>query len=272
MHDGDDAGKLSIGILYPTDLSEDLSMIALYRQWFEKRGHRVTLGSPYNLHPAQPEGVALFDTPIDILMRHYKTDWWGERIPTWIDEEEYDDPDPLAREIRLLLDADASGTITIVNPFGAVVTQNKLTMAYFWGNIEQFSEEGERTIRSYIPPTFPLRDIDPSSLPKDRWVLKSDYGCEGDEVIVGPMVSEEIWNASLAAAKPERWIAQEYFEIAPVDGHLLPNYGVYLIGGEAAGIFTRLSSRATDYSAATAPTFVIPEKSTSDSNPKPGIA
>ena len=98
-------------------------------------------------------------------------------------------------------------------------------------------------------------------------MLKSDYGCEGDEVIVGPMVSEEIWSASLAAAKPERWVAQEYFEIAPLEGHLLPNYGVYLIGGRAAGIFTRLSSQATDYSAVTAPTFILPGKSATGSNP-----
>src|SRR3954468_21697879 len=35
------AGPLSIGIVYPTEMTEDLSMVLLYRQWFEKRGFRV---------------------------------------------------------------------------------------------------------------------------------------------------------------------------------------------------------------------------------------
>jgi hypothetical protein len=39
-----------VGIVYPTELSEDLSMIAIYQQWLEARGCRVILGSPYNLH------------------------------------------------------------------------------------------------------------------------------------------------------------------------------------------------------------------------------
>ena len=34
----------TIGILYPTEMTEDLSMIAIYREWLEARGCRVVLG------------------------------------------------------------------------------------------------------------------------------------------------------------------------------------------------------------------------------------
>jgi glutathionylspermidine synthase len=245
----------SVGILYPTDLPEDLSMIALYRQWFEKRGCAVTLGSPFNLHHAPGGGITMFGNPIDIMLRHYKTDWWGERIPAWSDEPDYNDPDPLDEQLRLALDADAAGTLTVINPFGAVVTQNKLTMAFLWNNIELFSEETRHAIRAYIPETHRLLDVDRATTTREEWVLKSDYGCEGDEVVVGRDVDDAIWSASLELATPERWIVQRYFHAAHIEGDLVPNYGVYLIAGRAAGIFTRLSSRATDYSAVVAPTF-----------------
>jgi glutathionylspermidine synthase len=249
-------GPLSIGILYPTDLPEDLSMIALYRRWFERRGHTVTLGSPYNVAATESDRVALFDTPIDILIRHYKTDWWGERVPAWSDEEEYNDPEPIDLPLRLLLDADASGRVAVINPFGAVVTQNKLTMAFMWDNLELFSPESRETITTYIPETRRLCDVAAAELAKDEWVLKSDYGCEGDEVVIGRSVDDTIWSTSLAAAKPERWIVQRYFEAAPIEGDQVPNYGVYVIGGQAAGIFSRLSSHATDYGAVVPPTYV----------------
>lgn len=250
------AAQPSIGILYPTDLPEDLSMIALYRRWFEARGHSVTLGSPYNLHRTPEGGVALFEHPIDIMIRHYKTDWWGERIPAWNDEEDYDDPDPLEIPLRLILDADAAGTLTVVNPFGAVVTQNKLTMAFLWNEADGFSPESQQAIRSFIPETHRLCDLDPAALAKDEWVLKSDYGCEGDEVVIGRDVGDDIWRRSLEAAIPERWIAQRYFEIMPDGSGMSPNYGLYLIGGRASGVFTRLSPRSTDYHAVVPPTFI----------------
>src|SRR6185369_14529494 len=38
-----------VGIVYPTELTEDLSVIRLYKRWVEATGRRVVLGSPYNL-------------------------------------------------------------------------------------------------------------------------------------------------------------------------------------------------------------------------------
>lgn len=248
--------KPTIGILYPTDLPEDLSMIALYRSWFESRGHRVILGSPYNIHPRTDGGIALFDLPVDLLIRHYKTDWWGERVPAWDDEDDYIDPDPLDPQTIQTLEADAAGMLTVINPFGSVVTQNKFSISFLWDQIDRFSPRSQEAIRRYVPVTRRLDDLDRSSLPKEEWVLKSDFGCEGEEVVIGRYASDEIWQKSLEQASRGRWVAQRYFNAAMVEDDMIPNYGVYIIGGEVAGLFTRLANKATDYTSVVGPTFV----------------
>ncbi|MBI4640937.1 MAG: hypothetical protein HY731_09595 [Candidatus Tectomicrobia bacterium] len=134
---------------------------------------------------------------IDILFRHYKTDWWGERFPVWSDAEEFPDPEPLDLQLRQVLEAELENRVTVVNPFGAVLTQNKLTMAFCWQKIALFSPESHKSIRLYIPETYRLCDIAANSLSKADWVLKSDYGCEGDEVIAGGLSTSTIRMATL---------------------------------------------------------------------------
>lgn len=248
----------SVAIIYPTDMPEDLSMIALYRGWLEARGCTVVLGSPYNLGLDAERRVTVLGQPIDLILRHYKTDWWGERETIWDNQTPYPDPDPLARELLLLLEAENEGRVAVVNPFGAVVTQNKLSMALMWERQELFSAQARGWIVEHIPETRRLAPLEVEQLPREQWVLKSDYGCEGDSVVVGPFVKPADWRLALTSAIKRHWVAQRYFEVAPLDAAtpLLPNYGVYLLGGRAAGLFTRLSQRATDYTSTTAPTFV----------------
>jgi glutathionylspermidine synthase len=261
---GEVARPERIGILYPTDQPEDLSLVALYRSWFEKRGCRVVLGSPYNLGLASNGCVTLIDEPIDLLVRHYKTDWWGEREVIWSNQEAYPDPDPLERELSLLLAAERAGRVTVVNPFGAIVAQNKLSLAFIWEHRASFSPESRQWIEDYLPETHRLIDLDPASLKREEWVIKSVYGCEGDSVIVGPFVTAEVWNQAIEHLVPRQWIAQRYFEVASFkqpsgqDDEYpgwRPNHGVFIIAGRAAGIYTRLSPQATDYRAITVPIF-----------------
>jgi glutathionylspermidine synthase len=252
-------GTPTVGIIYPTELTEDLSMITLYSEWFADRGLPVVVGSPFNLHRRADGRLLLFDTPIDIIVRHYKTDWWSERIPVWLDEDDFQDSDPLDRELLDIIGAETDGRIAVVNPFGAVVTQNKLAMAFCWEHIELFSPESQHAIHSYLPETRRLSDRIQTPLEQHEWTLKSDYGCEGDEVIIGQQVSPEIWEQSIDMAVAHRWIAQRYFDAAADTQGMIPNYGVYLIAGKTAGIFTRLAPKATDYHAVTAPTFIRPE-------------
>jgi len=247
----------TVGLVYPTELSEDLSMIAIYRKWLEARGCRVVLGSPYNLHACHA-GVGMFGEPLDLVIRHYKTDWWGERDVVWNDAAPYRDPEPLEGPLRLLLEAEYDGRVTVVNPFGTVVTQNKLSLALMWEAMGQFSSLARRWIRRYIPETYRMTQMPLDDLANNRhmWVLKSAYGCEGDETVCGPYVSDAEWRDTLAQAIPEFWICQRFFSVAPEPNGCHPNYGVYLVGGRSAGFYTRLSVAATDEWAMTAPTYV----------------
>ncbi len=247
-------------IIYPTDMPEDLSMIALYRQWLETRGCEVVLGSPYNLGLDAQRRVTVLGKPVELIIRHYKTDWWGERELIWENQTPYPDPDPLERELLLLLEAENEGHVTVVNPFGAVVTQNKLAMALMWERQELFSAQAREWIVEHIPETRRLAVLDAEHLPREEWVLKSDYGCEGDSVVIGAFTKPSDWRLVFATTIKKHWVAQRFFEVAPVveaENKLLPNYGVYLLGGRAAGLFTRLSQQATDYTSVTAPTFVV---------------
>jgi glutathionylspermidine synthase len=243
-------------IIYPTDLPEDLSMIACYRAWLTERGSRVTLGSPYNLRADREGRVYALGDAVDLIVRHYKTDWWGEREPIWLNQPPYNDPEPLDRELLPLLEAERAGMVTVVNPFGAVLTQNKFALAFMWDHRDLFSPQSREWIEAYLPETHRLCDMDRNTLRREEWVLKSVYGCEGDSVICGPFVTEHDWQTLQPMIDDRHWIAQRFFDVAPLEGGLLPNYGVYVIGGLAAGYYTRLSAKSTDYLAVTAPTYI----------------
>ena len=85
----------TVAIIYPTDLPEDLSMIALYTEWLEENGCRMLLGSPFNLTFDSEQRVFVLNAQVEVMIRHYKTDWWGERETVWSDEPAYLDSEPL---------------------------------------------------------------------------------------------------------------------------------------------------------------------------------
>ena len=259
-----------VGFVYPTEFSEDLSMMALYRRWFEGRGWRVVLGSPFNLCATSDGGVALFGSRCDVLLRHDKTDWWGERLPVWRDEPVFSDPGPLLGPLGLVLGAVLRGRVGVVNPFGAVLAQNKLTFAFMWEEMNRFPVWAQQIIRRFVPRTLRMEGLAPGTLLGERmgWVLKSDYGCEGAEVVVGAEVDDGLWATAVRQAVPQRWIAQERFCPCRDQDGAAVNYGVYLIGGKAAGLFCRIQATATDRRAVTAPVLVAraPEEARSASD------
>jgi hypothetical protein len=251
----------SVGIIYPTEMTEDLGLVALYRRWLEARGARVTLGSPFNLRSRPDGGVAVLDTPCDVLVRHYKTDWWGERLPVWSDEPPAHDPDPLLDPLGVVARATLAGRVAVVNPFGAVVPQNKRALALLWEESARLSPAGQRAVERYLPFTVRLEAADRDALARerDRWVLKSDYGCEGEDVIVGAEVEPAVWEQTLACALPRRWVAQRRFEPRRDADGTAVNYGVYLVAGRAAGLYCRRSRGATDRTALSEAAWLVPD-------------
>lgn len=244
------------GIIYPTELPEDLSLVRLYKKTFEERGWEIVLGSPFNLEHDE-RGLVLFDSPISLVLRHYKTDWWGERQSAW-DDEELLDPQPLEEPLEAVLRALADGSVAVVNPFGAVVPQNKRAMAFMWEQIHTFSRRSQETIRAHVPVTRRLEALHVEQLvaEKDDWVLKSDYGAEGDEVVIGRLVTAEEWSESLAHARRGRWIVQRYFHAKQDAKGAAINYGVFVLAGEAAGLYARVQAGVTDDRALSAPVLV----------------
>jgi glutathionylspermidine synthase len=267
--------KKAIGIVYPTEFTEDLSVIRLYRRWLEARGYRVVLGSPYNLGLSDDRQATLFDVPVSAIVRHYKTDWWGERQSAW-DDEDLVDALPLGGPLARALTASVERRTAIINPFGAVVPQNKRSMAFMWEHIHRFSTRAKGIIEKHVPYTSRLETVHGEMLLADRegWVLKSDYGAEGEEVIVGQLVDEATWAASLTHARPGRWIAQRFFQARNIESSgdasnasdraldaLMPlsNLGVFLIGGQASGLYVRTQAGATDDGAVSVPVLIAAE-------------
>jgi len=214
----------------------------------------VVLGSPFNLCATSDGGVALFGSRCDVLLRHYKTDWWGERLPVWRDEPVFSD----SRAAAWSAWSGAGGRVArasgVVNPFGAVLAQNKLTFAFMWEEMNRFPVWAQQIIRRFVPRTLRMEGLAPGTLLGERmgWVLKSDYGCEGAEVVVGAEVDDGLWATAVRQAVPQRWIAQERFCPCRDQDGAAVNYGVYLIGGKAAGLFCRIQATATDRRAVTA--------------------
>lgn len=244
---GEGANAAPVGIIYPTEFTEDLPLVRLYRRAFAAAGHPVILGSPFNLDGDDDGTLRLFGAPIALAIRHYKTDWWTERESAF-DDEPIEDADPLTRELALVARAVEENKAAFVNPFASMLPQNKRSMAWFWEHLDHFSVETQATVRRYVPPTFRLEacDFDALRADKDDWVLKSDFGAEGGEVVVGREVSKELFAETLAHARPRRWVAQQAFRAAVDSDGLTTNFGVYLVAGRASGLYLRRQAGATD--------------------------
>jgi glutathionylspermidine synthase len=248
----------TVGLVYPTELTDDLPLVRLYRRWLEDAGYGLVLGSPYNL-TFEGGRACLFDVPIDVLLRHYKTDWWGERQSAWLEDAIVDDA-PLEKPLRAVLSAMAAGTLAVVNPLGAVVPQNKRCFALMWEQIHRFSPEVQGIIERYVPVTRRLEVMHAEQLAAQRadWVIKSDYGAEGEEVVIGREVDDATWRQALARARPGRWVAQQYFTAETDAAGASVNYGVFLVAGRASGLYARVQIGATDGRAKSAPALVRP--------------
>lgn len=248
--------RRAVALVYPTEFTEDLAVIRLYRRWLEEREWEVILGSPYNLG-WDDRGPLLFGRPFSVLFRHYKTDWWGERGSVW-DNEEIADAEALETPLKIALNAALERRAAVINPFGAVLPQNKRSMAFMWEHLGDFSPRAREIIRQHVPESARLETLDQDRLATDRdgWVLKSDYGAEGEEVIVGRLATDEAWRAALQHARRGRWMAQRYFRARENERGETVNQGVYLVAGEAAGLYARVQVGATDDRALSVPVIV----------------
>ena len=127
-----------------------------------------------------------------------------------------------------------------------------------WELIHRFSKRSQGIIEKHVPYTSRLESIHKERLFADRegWVLKSAWGAEGDEVIVGRATTDDAWRTAITSARPGRWIAQRFFRALGKGGAEPLNYGVFLVGGVASGLYVRRETSATDDGAISVPVLV----------------
>ncbi len=254
---------LNVALVYPTDLPEDLGLLEIFRRWLESRHCTVYYCSPHQLRLDEEEFCCLGDTRINLIVRHYKTDWWFAARNVWKNENSIENEtdttlqnsEDLHAPLSVVAHALAASKLRVVNSFATLLTQNKLCMALLHELKEHFSVQSREFIEAHLP--FSVRCTtqlcNQLGAEKDRWVLKSEYGCEGAETIVGAECSNEEWERCLKLIVPERWIAQEYKHFERDEDGCQTNYGVYLVEGVASGLYVRRSTVATSNAALVQP-------------------
>ena len=165
-------------------------------------------------------------------------------------------------QLALLARRVARGPCAVINPFGAVLTQNKRMMALLWEEIwTRFAPLGARESFAAICRTpRAWRRFPCARLRRKRRALGVEVGLRlrGRRGRHRRRDARRRVGATCSTTRcPTRWIAQRRFQ--PLVGRRrkrIANYGVYLVGGQAAGIFTALQSGHTDRGAICAPTLV----------------
>lgn len=246
----------TVALLYPTDIPEDMGMICTLREWLEQTGKRVILGQPQNLQLNAEGIVTLFSTPVDMIVRHFKTDWWLGGRDVWSESKHRRQPSVLLKPLSVIAQAVLANRLVVVNPFSTILTQNKLCMAFMHEYRSMFTPDTQAAIIKYIPKTVRLQpmDIEQIASTKDQWVLKSIYGCEGAEVVVGLFTQADEWVRTLRSIQPSEWIAQEYCDFITDHKNRYRNYGVYSVAGTPCGMYVRTSVSTTDNTAVVVPT------------------
>lgn len=241
-------GAPTVGLCYPTEMPEDLAHIRAWRQWLEAAGCAVALGSPFNLALAADGRAALCGVPCDVILRHYKTDWWAARASAWLGDAPPPDAEPLREPLAALLRAQHEGKTAVLNPWGSGLAQNKRALALFFERPDLFDTQLLERVRRFVPETrfaecVPFKQALDG---REAWVLKSAEGCEGDEVFVGRDCAAKDWLAALTQATPGQWVLQRAFRPRLDPQGRQTNFGVFLVEGRPSGILTRISRAATD--------------------------
>ncbi|MGN6371318.1 MAG: glutathionylspermidine synthase family protein [Phycisphaerae bacterium] len=173
----------------------------------------------------------LHGEPVEAVLRFYQAEWLAGLPRSWGWE-------------RLIV----GGETAVTNAASAVLTESK-GFPLVWDSLKTELP----TWRAHLPETRPVNGSDWRI--SDGLVLKGKYGNNGDEVVMpgsadAPTlrrVSRELW------WRPGKWVVQRRFVTRGIQtplGEMFPCLGVYVVDGEVAGIYGRLSRGAVvDYAA-----------------------
>jgi len=208
-----------VGLVSAAGFLEDAQVVHYLARRLQQRGLR-----PHCVQPSQigwQSGVASFmGRRLGAIVRFYQAEWLA-RLPT------------AAHYLR------GAGT-PVCNPATCIAIESK-RFPLVW---DALRSTGLETWRLLLP-----RTNDPREVPwqgDDAWLLKTALCNTGDTVSVRTLMSPSQWHRVARSARwfPSGWVAQERFEVLPVQtplGAVFPCVGVYTIDGRAAGAYARLS-------------------------------
>jgi len=131
------------------------------------------------------------------------------------------------------------GATPVSNPGRAALSESK-RFPLSWRDLQTPMPESTRL----FPEARAPREV--AYREHEDWVLKGTYSNCGDAVLSRRWLSQRSWRAAWARAllSPHGWVAQRRFEVVPLHtslGELTHCLGVYVIDGQVAGGYLRLS-------------------------------
>jgi len=172
--------------------------------------------------------------PISAIVRFYQIEWLCSL--------------PAAANWKQLLQATQ---IPVVNPAIAAISESKRFPLTF---------SDSPAWKDFMPECRDPRDVNASDW--DNWALKATYSNTGDRVYLCDTLPRQQRETLIKKAnrKPMQWIAQRRFQtllVQSTSGPLHPCVGVFVVDGQAAGAYVRLSThQVTDGAAKEAPLLI----------------
>ena len=233
-----------VALLHATAYSDDHQMMAYLAARLRERGARPVLASPADV--TWREGRAFlagaeWSGEADRLVRFFPADWLAEL------------PGEGWRRFY------AGSSTPVSNPATALLTQVKRA-PLVWDELRTPLP----TWRALLPETR-----DPREVPwreSEEWIIKPALGRVGEDVAIRGIITPKEWQQAqkACARRPEEWVAQRRFAIAPVElgGSIVyPCLGVYTVDGRVVGAYGRLAPRAlVDGRAADAAVLIAQER------------
>jgi hypothetical protein len=111
--------------------------------------------------------------------------------------------------------------VAMYTPEAACLLMNKRTLAWLWSDLDLLTEPDQRLVTRHVPVTVCLPAGAAPDDPRLReararrvdLVLKPGHGGNGDGVVVGPVVSQQAWEAALDGAVARGgYVLQDYVE------------------------------------------------------------
>ncbi|HWZ88610.1 MAG TPA: glutathionylspermidine synthase family protein [Polyangiaceae bacterium] len=232
-----------VALLSTPGYMEDAQVVAYLAQFLRARGFSTRLIGPSELRWAA--GRAFLDgrpDPLAAIVRFYQLEWLT-RLPA------------AGRWPLLLFD----GVTPVCNAGRAGLSESK--------RFPLVCHELRAKLPTFSRLSPEVRDPRDAAFARpDSWVLKASFSNCGDAVIARDWVSRSSWQGAWARAllNPNGWVAQRKFDALRLDttlGPLTHCLGVYVIDGDVAGAYLRLSrERFVGYTAMDAALLVVKDE------------